>query len=289
MDKILLISYETDITNSNAQLFKKTLENHNWEYIFIGNGNQWKGFRDRIIGYYNYLLTLDTNKIVILSDARDVFCLRSSDLLIDKIKDIIDTKIIISAEMFLIGHMNWSQQQKNDRLIKDPHFFWQGNTLDNYWQFLNKMDNLPIRKYINAGLIIGKVNNLLTAFEWIIKNNFDDDQLGFCEYTNNFPQNIYLDYNAELIHTSTCFVNGSLYNHNIQKEDSPTLVELLGLSSYFLHIPGINGSKGQKEIYNIIYTLFNDNIINENNDMFHLYKINNRNINNKYFKTNDDI
>jgi len=289
MDKILLISYETDMTNSNSQLFKKTLENHNWEYIFIGNGNQWKGFRDRIIGYYDYLLSLDTNKIVILSDARDVFCLRSSDLLIDKIKDIIDTKIIISAEMFLIGHMNWSQQQKNDRLIKDPHFFWQGNTLDNYWQFLNKMDNLPIRKYINAGLIIGKVNNLLIAFEWIIKNNFDDDQLGFCEYTNKFPQNIYLDYNAELIHTSTCFVVGSLYNHNIQKEDSPTLVELLGLSSYFLHIPGINGSKGQIEAYNIIYKLFNDNIINENSDMFNLYKLNNRNINNKYFITNDDI
>ena len=287
MDKILLLSYETDITNSNAQLFKKTLENHNWEYIFIGNGNQWKGFRDKIIGYYDYLLTLDTNKIVILSDARDVFCLRSSDLLIDKIKDIIDTKIIISAEMFLIGHMNWSQQQKNDRLIKDPHFFWQGNPLDNYWQFLNKIDNLPIRKYINTGLIIGKVNNLLTAFEWIIKNNFDDDQLGFCEYTNKFPQNIYLDYNAEMIHTSTCFVNGSLYNHNIQKEDSPTLVELLGLSSYFLHIPGISLSKGQKEIYNIIYTLFNDNIINENSDMFHLYKLKNRTTNNIHFITND--
>ena len=98
MDKILLISYETDMTNSNSQLFKKTLENHNWEYIFIGNGNQWKGFRDRIIGYYDYLLSLDTNKIVILSDARDVFCLRSSDLLIDKIKDIINTKIIINAK-----------------------------------------------------------------------------------------------------------------------------------------------------------------------------------------------
>lgn len=287
MDKILLISYETDMTNSNAQLFKKTLENHNWEYIFIGNGNQWKGFSDKIIGYYDYLLTLDTNKIVILSDARDVFCLRSSDLLIDKIKDIIDTKIIISAEMFLIGHMNWSQQQKNDCLIKDPHFFWQGNTLDNYWQFLNKMDNLPIRKYINSGLIIGKVNNLLTAFEWLIKNNFNDDQLGFCEYTNKFPQNIYLDYNAELIHTTTCFVNGSLYNHNIQKEDSPTLVELLGLSSYFLHIPGISMSKGQKEIYNIIYTLFNDNIINENSDMFTLYKLTNRTTNNIHFITND--
>lgn len=191
--------------------------------------------------------------------------------------------------MYLLGHMNWSQKQKNASLIKDPNFFWQGNTLDNYWQFLNKMDNLPIRKYINSGLIIGKVNNLLAAFEWIIKNNFNDDQLGFCEYTNKFPQNIYLDYNAELIHTSTCFVNGSLYNHNIQKEDTPTLVELLGLSSYFLHIPGANISKGQMETYNIIYKLFNYNIINENNNMFNLYKINKKhNINNKIFIKNDD-
>jgi hypothetical protein len=279
----LVLSYENDLSsNTNSQVFKKTLDHHKWEHEFIGEGIKWNGFRDKIVGYYDFLTNnLLDNKIVILSDARDVFCLKNSDFFIEQIQPIIEDKIIISTEMFLIGNMDWSEQQIKDVLSKDPNFFWQGVPLHEYWEY-HKINSKPFRKYVNAGLIVGKTKNIKKALKWIIDNNFNDDQLGFSKYTNQFPNLVHLDVEANILHTSTAFVNGSLYRHDIQKLDMPTMDELLGFSNYFLHIPGINGSKGQKYIYNIIYSLFNSDIIDKN--LFDLYNLpKSQPIQNSYF------
>jgi hypothetical protein len=266
----LVLSYENDLSsNKNAELFKKTLDHHKWEYEFIGEGIKWNGFFDRMIGYHEFLTNnLPDNKIVILSDARDVFCLRNSDFFIEQIEKIIEDKIIISTEMFLIGHMDWSDKQIEDAILKDPNFFWQGVPLNEYWEY-HEIHSKPFRKYVNAGLIVGKVKNLKKALKWIIDNNINDDQLGFSKYTNQFPNLVHLDVEANILHTSTAFVNGSLSNHDIQKLDMPTFDELFGFSNYFLHIPGSNSSKGQQYIYSIIYSLFNSDKIDKN--IFDLY------------------
>jgi len=271
LDIPLVISYENDISNKNSELFKKTMEKNNWQHMFTGQGSKWNGFRDRINGYYKELELLNDNKIVVLSDARDVFCLKKPDFFIQNIKDIINTQIIISSELFLASHINWTDKQISNALAKDPFKFFQGIPLDNYWKFYKKQDDLPYRKYLNAGLIIGKASLLKKAFKWLIDNNFEDDQLGFCNYANQFPELVYLDYDANFLHTSTGFVNGSLYNHNIQLKDTPSFVELCGLSTFFLHIPGINGSLGQKYIYNFLYEVFNKNMLDKS--MFEVYNI----------------
>ena len=104
----IVISYENDSTNKNSILFKKTLENNGWDFKFIGEGVKWNGFRDKILGYYNEIDNEINNyhddKVIILSDARDVFCLRNNDFFFEKVKDIIENKIIVSAELFLIGN-----------------------------------------------------------------------------------------------------------------------------------------------------------------------------------------
>ena len=253
-DNPLVISYENNLhTNVNSQLFKKTLEKYNWDFVFIGENTEWVGFKNRMLGYYNFLTTLPDNKLVVLTDARDVFCLRDSTDFISKIKDIVNDKIIISAECFLHGHINWNDQQMLTAINSNNNFFWQGIPLNNYWTYYNKTANLPIRKYVNAGLMIGKVKHLITAFKWILDNNYSDDQLGFANYTNKYPELVYLDYNIQFLHTSTGFVNGCLYDYSTQQQDIPTFAELFGLSTYFLHIPGITISKGQKKIYQIIF------------------------------------
>jgi hypothetical protein len=285
---ILVISYENEPNNTNSQIFKSTLEKNGWNYLFVGEGEKWNGFKTRIMRYYNILKNLDPNKIIILSDSRDVFCLRSPLTFKNAINRITDmeNKIIISAEMFLIGHMNWSDDEINKRLLENKHFFWQGIPVNNYWKHYNIEE--PLRKYVNAGLIIGKANNLFQAFEWIVNNNFDDDQLGFASYCNSFPEKVTLDFNAEVLHTSTFAVNGGLYDEK-QKYDSPTLSELLGLHSYFLHIPGLSGSKGQAHIYSIICKLFESNLIMQHNDLAKLYNLNlNDSLNYLYFIKNDN-
>jgi len=283
----LVVSYETDLSdNVNAQVFKKTLEKHRWDYKFIGEGIKWTNFKDKIVGYYNFLETLPENKVVVLSDARDVFCLRDSVLFMEKINNIIDTKIIISAETFLLGHMNWTKEQMEKEISKDPNFFYQGVPLDKYWLYYNKTNEIPFRKYVNSGLIVSRVKNLKTALKWILDNNYVDDQLGFANYANHFPQLMFLDYDANILHTSTGFVNGCLYNHDIQMKDAPTFTELFGMSSYFLHIPGHVISKGQKYIYDVIYKLQKFDIIDK--DIYSTYGFTIKNNRHKFIITNDN-
>lgn len=282
----IVISYENDLSNNiNSQLFKKTLEKHKWDFKFIGENTKWEGFKTRINGYYNFLQTFPEDKIVILSDARDVFCLRDSQLFFEKIENIINDKIIISAECFLLGHLNWNEEEIKAAEAKDPNHFFQGVPLNSYWAYHNKTNNLPFRKYLNAGLIVGKAKNLLRAFKWIFDNNYNDDQLGLANYTNKYPELVHLDYEANILHTSTGFVCGGLYKYSIQNKDIPMFTELLGLSSYFLHIPGIIGSKGQKYIYNIIYNLLDNNIID--NDMFSMYNFDYKDSNGTFYKINN--
>ena len=269
----LVVSYENDFYNNvNSQMFKKTMEKLNWEYIFIGEGDKWEGFKSKIVGYYNFLKTIPEEKMVILSDARDVFCLRSPLTImnhLDKFTDM-DKKIIISGEMFLCGHMDWTDQQIEVELKKDPTFFFQGIPMKKYWNYLNKTTDMPLRKYVNSGLIIGKNKNLTKALKWIIDNKYNDDQLGFSNYTNENPELVVLDYNVDLLHTSGHAICGGLYSP-LQKNDSVTLSELFGQSSYFLHIPGISVSRGQKYMYNIISSLINSNIIKQENELSNLY------------------
>ena len=95
----------------------------------------------------------------------------------------------------------------------------------------------------------------------------------------NFPQLVHSDYNADILHTSVFGVNGCLYDIHRQKYDSPTFSELMGLSNYFLHIPGIICVKGQKYVYETTYKIFDT--INLN-DMYILYGTTQR-LDNNYF------
>ena len=286
----LVISYENNFKdNKNSKLFKQTLNNNNWKYIFIGEGKKWYGFIDRINGYSSYLKTLPSEKIVILSDARDVFCLREPTTFIDHLNNVtnIDKKIIISSEIFLVCEMDWNDEQINEAIKKQPDFFWQGIHMKKFWNYHNKLDNLPLRKYLNAGLIVGKVKNLINSFEWILNNNFSDDQLAFSTFTNENPELVHLDYEAEITHTSGFGVNGGFYDVK-QKNDSPTLSELCGMSCYFLHLPGLTCIKGQNYIYEIICKIYNLKIIEQPHPMANLYNIKiNDKINYQYFMKNN--
>jgi len=269
--KPIVISFESNFKeNKNSKLFMQTLENHNWDYLFIGEGIKWEGFQTKIQNYHNHLQKIPENKIVILSDARDVFCTRSPESFINAIKNIIDidSKILISAESFLLGFIDYTDEEYHALHNKNPNHFCQGIPLKKYWEHHN-INPLPIRKYVNSGLITGTAKNLLKAFEWIIANNFKDDQHGFSHYTNEFPEKVYLDHSAEILHTSTFGVCGG-FNSVKQKYDSPTFAEILGMSSYFLHIPGLNISKGQLCIYNFTADLIKQTTINKLADLYNL-------------------
>jgi hypothetical protein len=260
----LFLSYETDMSNINAKILELTLKKNNWNYNFIGNNTKWINMMDKAKGFYYYLITLPSEKIVILSDSRDVICCRSPKYFMNDYNKLANDKIMISAELFLQGAMDWETNDtcRHGNIINPSHSkicltnetfeFTQGIPLDKYWKYLNiEPSNIPNRKYVNAGLIAGKAGMLRDALKWIIDNGYEDDQFGFANYVNEFPENIYLDINADILHSSVFAVYAGLYSISIQNTDSPTFAELFGRSAYFLHIPG-QVIKPQKVIYKTI-------------------------------------
>lgn len=244
LNKPLVISYDNEIKEETKR-FIDTLENHNWDYMIVGKGEKWEGFITKIIKYNKVLKTLHPNKIVILSDARDVYCLRTQQSFIEAFNTF-GGKTIVSAEVFLNGKIEWSVEE-----IKTANFR-KGVPITNYWTYHN-ITNLPFRKYVNSGLIAGKVLELIEQTNWQIqfslKNNIKSDQLTLTHYINEYPEKIILDSDANILHSTTFGVNAGIENVHIQKLDSPTLAEFFGRSAFFLHIPGTT-NKGQRAIYN---------------------------------------
>ena len=60
MSAPLVVSYDNDPTD-NTRFFVKTLEANGWNYKIIGRGEIWKGFKSKVEGYNNYLISLDPN------------------------------------------------------------------------------------------------------------------------------------------------------------------------------------------------------------------------------------
>lgn len=246
----LVISYENNMSdNENSQFFKETLTKYCWKYLFMGEGTEWNGFINKITNYRDMSNYLPKNKIIILSDSRDAICCRGPKTFMNKIKNIIDeNKIIISTELFLLGHLDWNEDEIAEKIKNDPNYFWQGIPINDYW---SKNNIITDKKYVNSGLIVGKCERIFNLFNWVKNNKYYDDQLGVSRYIKLFNDDVYLDYKFEIIHTTTSLVSGGVYNSEIQIKDSPTISELLGYSCYFLHIPGISISKGQQKLYEI--------------------------------------
>jgi hypothetical protein len=227
----------------NTRRFVETLKNNNWEYLILGEGEEWKGFITKIIAVKKYLENINPDKIVVISDAHDVYCIKNSNLFINDFKKL-NKSIIVSMELFAEGSINYNNN-------KD---YYQVTLLTTYFKNNNININNINKKYVNGGLICGYANELLIFYNWMLENNYTDDQKAIGSYMNTYSDKVYADISNELLHTTTCFVNGGLHN-NSQVVDSPSISELVGQQSYFLHIPGINGSKGQNFLYESIYKI----------------------------------
>lgn len=248
-DNPVVITYENEDGNANAENFYRSLRVNGWQYIRVGAGEVWEGVINKIIAYRKALDLFDDRQIVVFSDARDVFCLRPPKAFLGGFESF-DGDIVLSAEIFCEGK----------HIVEDDYKGWQCVSLSKYFKYHNMTPK--IRKFVNSGLIAGRVHALKHMYQWIIDNGFSDDQLGVGCYMNAFPEKTRLDSDAILLHTSTWGVYSGIYAIHRQKHDSPSFAELFGTGAFFLHIPGIK-FVGQGLVYKLVKTHFELHTSNE--------------------------
>jgi len=247
----LLISYDNKPNEYTHNLIK-SLDQQKWNYKMVGEGDVWNGVITKFHGYKDYLETLDNDIVVILSDARDVLCVRSPHRFMEGFNSF-NADIVVSMEQFCGGKFN---------LDTTTHYCSQCMPLDAYWKYHN-ITPLPNNKFVNSGLICGKVGALKTFLEWSLSNKYKDDQYALGCYMNKFPNRVRADYELKLLHTTTFGAFSGMKDIHIQATDAPQLAEILGRKAFFLHIPGIAWHPGQRILYNTINDLIKDDTNDE--------------------------
>jgi len=267
LDIPLVITYcnkynKTNRTGSdNTNRFVETLENNSWNYIILGEGEKWDGFITKIIAIKNFLENINPEKVVIISDAHDVYCLKNPKYFINDFKSY-NKSIVVSMELFAEGSINYDFNKS----------YFQVTWLNAYFKHNNINYKNINKKFVNGGLYCGYAKNIYDFYNWLLLNNYVDDQKALGAFINENPNIAYLDINNELLHTTTSLVNCGIHTNN-QIVDSPSINELIGQKSYFLHIPGINISKGQNFLYENIYKLLKFINFNESQKIYPHYNL----------------
>jgi glycosyl transferase family 25 len=237
----LVIAYDNAPTE-NTNVFIKTLESNHWEYMIVGQGDKWEGWLTRLKKYKEVLEALPKDKVVVLSDARDVFCVRDSCVFMDGFEALNHSnKLIVCGEMICDGRFIEDYDSSKPAV--------QNKCLDNYWKHHGCAP--PLRQFVNNGLVCGRVSALLEYFNWTQTSSIKDDQLLLAMYTDLFPDKIVLDSDLGLFHSSVFGHNAGMIHPRAQTVDAPTIATLAGRSVFFLHIPGLR-FKGQQRLYDTI-------------------------------------
>ena len=242
----LLITYDNK-PNENTHRFIRTLKANAWDHILLGEGDVWEGWSTRMTAYRSCLTALPDDIVVVLSDARDVVCLRSPKAFLKGFASY-KKDMVVCMELMCGGKFD----------VPDTFNCVQCVPLYKYWAF-HGIAEKPLRKFVNNGLLAGTVKALRELLEWSIANEFKDDQLALGSYVNAFPDRVALDVEAHLLHTTAFGFNAGIQSIHIQKHDSPTFAELFGRGAFFLHMPGVAG-KGQGVVYDAVSKFIDDGI-----------------------------
>lgn len=256
MTEPIVLTMDTNL-NDEAIRFLKTLTKQGWKYRLIGTDAKWVSFLHRAARYLEEVKRIaaaDPDRLCVVADCRDVICVRTP-LSFNQAFNEFGKDIVVSGEIFCGG----TPEPKPNVNCVDLTEYWNANGFEG--------DNIPIRRFVNAGLISGKAAALVKMYEWMVKTGVDesmtDDQVLMGKFINAHPTEVQFDIEAEMLHTCT-FGASCGYMSYFQKDDSPTIAELLGRGAFFLHIPGAIMGQGNKIVYDMVSLLIDEGYTNQN-------------------------
>ena len=225
--------------NPNFENCRRSLNIHEFEYSLVGWGETWINWSWRVQQYVDFLKKQDANKIIIFLDAFDSIVTRNK-------KDFVKNFLAFSKPV-VIGCEWFCGSIKNCGSVK------------NWWKKNNKKPSF--RSKINAGCVIGYAKNLLDIYEWVLKQNFEDDQKGIAAWINEYgSENVALDSGSILIYNVHVF-DGFQTNESAFFHHFPGPLLKLGLFPQYNSIARkklqvyARYSYPKEYIYNLIYVL----------------------------------
>ena len=94
-----------ETNHENTRRLGETLQNNDWAHVVLGEGETWVNYMTKMSAYRRHLETLPPDKIVIISDAHDMYCLRNVHYFVSEFKAL-NKPIVVSAEFFAEGRIN---------------------------------------------------------------------------------------------------------------------------------------------------------------------------------------
>lgn len=256
---VLVVIYETDLTNSHLSDLKASLKKNAYNYAILTD-KKWNGFGGKIKKIQSYLRTLHPNQLVVVSDARDVLSVNfNSSEFVSAVheKAEIESKVIVSTEIGCCvpaKHKPGNLRTTTGKVLKRTYDQGDVENQDSKWKkmfsqrAISKKIKHPVPHkqsiYLNAGIYCGKAKNILSIYKLMNIADKEDDQLIMSEIFYHYPNKFHLDYNRELFSNSHVWdsfnkpVNedtGCFYEKGSSGKVRDTYLNSI---PFFIHTPG---------------------------------------------------
>jgi len=222
---VYLCSVATNTDLFEVHIFKTLGKKLKYNVQLFGENKQWKGFKSKILYFLEGLKNLnDKEALAVCSDCYDVLPLRYANDFENQMQHYFDrkVKIIASAEMYCLSNC------KEMKIWHEKSIYRQDAGL----------------KYINAGLIAGKVKDLILVWDFLYQKKFEDDQIGLSYYFDSFPNICKLDQDSEFFQTTASNKFIPRVHSNLIAEES-----MNGKGTFFVHVPSLSLHETQREYY----------------------------------------
>jgi len=216
-----IIAYVATKTTTGSENYRKTLDKFGYDFIPLGLGDAWGGWRYRMQKYWDFCTSRPPEEILILTDADDVLAVRPHHE-----KELMQTyhqfqrAIVVGAERYCYT-------------VKNCH------PVPRYWADHADLDTQ--NRYVNAGTMMGPAGKLADLWAWMLASTHTDDQTALGEYVNLYPDIFALDTNSKIFY---CHLQKLTYaapqvewqGNHIKSITDP--VHQVSITPFFVHFAG---------------------------------------------------
>jgi hypothetical protein len=244
--KIKVFTYASEMKET-LQVLLESLKRNGYSYEVVGYGKPWSGFRNRMSEYLNavksYKEKVGGNELAVIIDGYDCISIKDSQSVYNTFVNRTRNNSPIMFGVEIVCNYNCN---KNIVDWYDYHDIYGGKeSIENMYIF--KPDGIVSEKpvFLNAGMLIGRIEPLEKMYTGMLELNIEDDQIAAGTYLLQHMDDIDLDIEESIFRNKP----GDKSDTYLDDEGKPH-------GPGFLHFPGnaLQNSSVLTDIYSK-YTL----------------------------------